>query len=45
VDTGEGAGLEAASSFGTSASKENARVLVLTAGLIREILPEIALPG
>src|SRR4051794_38028535 len=33
------------SAFGMAASKVNARVCVFTAGLIRDIVPVIALPG
>ena len=39
VDAGEGSRLQQASVFGTSASNGNARVAVLTAGLMRETLP------
>ena len=38
-------GLSSASRFGTSASKGNARVCVLTAGLMRDTLPVIVLSG
>ena len=38
-------GLSSASSFGTSASNGNARVAVLTAGLMRDILPVNRLVG